>query len=326
MSLVTEILLRITFCVDLFLLQIVIPLLALLYSPRDAGTHNMSAWTSKMLGYRIHKAGQNTCYVPEEKSTRVMYLANHRSWGDFIVDRLLTGFRGGSLSRIMVIVGIPMPATLAWLGSGQRGTSALWFFKRAKGATPALWATLDRNFEVAIEKAVVVYPEGHRNRSDKPLPIRTGTLRYAFDRNVHVQVMVAEGKERVINEAQLVTRRSPNVVTVSYSDPIVPKNYSTFEGFHGAVCEAWRTTWLAAYGAAAEAGYCAPPPALGPDGTAESATAADHKRIHRPPAAVPWTPPNPGPPPNQHASLGMHMARLCIVGAISAAAYYTLYE
>eukprot|EP00359_Climacostomum_virens_P003869 CAMPEP_0204919456 /NCGR_PEP_ID=MMETSP1397-20131031/16830_1 /ASSEMBLY_ACC=CAM_ASM_000891 /TAXON_ID=49980 /ORGANISM="Climacostomum Climacostomum virens, Strain Stock W-24" /LENGTH=138 /DNA_ID=CAMNT_0052093047 /DNA_START=378 /DNA_END=793 /DNA_ORIENTATION=- len=80
-------------------------------------------------------------------------------------------------------------------------------------------------------KNLLFYPEGHRNYSDKPLRLRTGMLRYAYERKVPLQMVLSHGYDEVLNEK--VFKSSFDTIPVIYRayEPIIPEKYSTCEEY-----------------------------------------------------------------------------------------------
>ena len=85
---------------------------------------------------------------------------------------------------------------------------------------------------MTLRKSIAVYPEGHRNTSPDPLPIKHGFIRvfeiylitnllqYAFDKDKLIQIICAYGIEKVINEKQL-------KLDNEYVNKLVDSNYQT---------------------------------------------------------------------------------------------------
>lgn len=107
--------------------------------------------------------------VLDDTTRPVIFLSNHRSWGDFWVDCALLG--GPSfVSRWLVALGIPASAVWGSL-SGW-----LWFFsrgkKRSEGTTKWMQKFLSNCHARCPGKGVVLYPEGTRSLEPKGLPFK----------------------------------------------------------------------------------------------------------------------------------------------------------
>ena len=154
----------------------------------------------------------------------MLYLPNHRSWGDFIVDPAVLGFRNTFLSRFAVALVLPATYPMGSL------SGAAYFFVRGKGKRPGPGASEEEK-KAASEariarsnaimdaayalpwKAVAAYPEGTRLRGDEPGKLRTGALRHAFSRGIPCQAVISTNKEKVIDEVTLTLRRNCNIIT-----------------------------------------------------------------------------------------------------------------
>lgn len=111
--------------------------------------------------------------VMDDTSGPVMFLSNHRSWGDFVVDCTLLG-SPSFISRTLVALGIPFTAAYGFL----RGW--IWFFQRGKKRaggtvewTARFWA---ESHDLYNGKGVVMYPEGTRSLSPEARKPGTSTL------------------------------------------------------------------------------------------------------------------------------------------------------
>ncbi|CAE8609624.1 unnamed protein product [Polarella glacialis] len=182
--------------------------------------------------------------VIDDTSQPVIFLANHRSWGDFWVDAALLG--GPSfISRMLVAVSIPCSAGWGYL----RGW--LWFFHRGakyKGGTVnwmmAFWRACH---EDCPGKGVVMYPEGTRSLLPQGLPLKPGGLAAAFKLSWPVQIVITTNKEFVMAEKSLGIGFGIRCVT-SVSEPLWPKDFASFEDFIEAVEALWQQTWRDACG------------------------------------------------------------------------------
>eukprot|EP00232_Nephroselmis_pyriformis_P027618 CAMPEP_0182866846 /NCGR_PEP_ID=MMETSP0034_2-20130328/8411_1 /TAXON_ID=156128 /ORGANISM="Nephroselmis pyriformis, Strain CCMP717" /LENGTH=330 /DNA_ID=CAMNT_0024999179 /DNA_START=54 /DNA_END=1046 /DNA_ORIENTATION=+ len=276
----TTVIHRLCFFFDIMFLQFFIPIAALLYDTFGGGRVQMYKWCVEWLGVRYKKVGKQTCHVPED-GARVMYLCNHRSWGDFIIDRVLTGFQGCYLSRFMVVLGLPIAALLGWL------TGAVWFFNRGRKGTDrnALFAMMDRNLHISPDAGIIVYPEGHRNTKDASLPLKTGCIKYAWDRRIHVQIIIANGKEFILDEKNLFTRLKQDI-RVAFSDAICPEDYNNYDDFLAAIQNCWREYWLLVYPEGSEGGE-----GKGEAATPKTKAKGKARALDTPIEGVRWQPP-----------------------------------
>lgn len=176
----------------------------------------------------------------------VMVLCNHRSWSDFFIDCGLTG--GASyLSRMMVALGLPCSAMYGWL------TGCVWFFNRRRGLSRDWFAQFFKRGWAKVRPGfpVIVYPEGHRNLTDKPLKLKTGVLEVAYKLGVPVQAVICTNKELVLSEKTLTMQRGVTC-TVAVSKLLHPRDFASLEAWFAGVTELWEAAWQDAYSAEAQ--------------------------------------------------------------------------
>ena len=105
---------------------------------------------------------------------------------------------------------------------GGRGDNLEPFFK---------WIDGNFNSRRTVRRSLIVYPEGHRNLTDKPLPLKRGFIRYAFERKNPVQIVMAFGLEDAINEKKLEIKTSGSTIWYWYDEPIFPDKFQTLSEF-----------------------------------------------------------------------------------------------
>ncbi|KAK8791813.1 hypothetical protein WA158_005190 [Blastocystis sp. Blastoise] len=170
--------------------------------------------------------------APEIAKGKVMFLCNHRSWADFFVDSVAVG--GASyLSRLMVIVGVPGPAFVAWMNN------FVWFFHRKRGISRE-WLThfFEEHWKTREQDGCVVYPEGHRFVGKGTLKLKTGVLEVAYNMNVPVQILLTANKEVLLNEKELKFQFGTNLIS-NTSKVLMPHDYGTKEEWFDAVHKIW---------------------------------------------------------------------------------------
>lgn len=217
------------FWVDSFATLIGIPLVGLIIDPLRVGTEYIYTWPCRWFRVRFRKIEGSLC-----QESKIVYLCNHRTWADFFIDRVLTGLHGVYLSRWLVLAGFPIAAGLGYLGNTVK------FFYRGtnrENNKKNLYSLLD-----SYERGIIVYPEGKRNIKNDSLELKTGCIRYAWDRNVSVQVIVSKGKEAILNEFTR-TSRTTRDIFVFYGQPIMPSQYNTFDDFLKEIQTSWDHGW-----------------------------------------------------------------------------------
>lgn len=200
----------------------------------------------RLLGTKFASA-QLSRRLLDDSTRPVMFLCNHRSWGDFFVDSALLG--GTSfMARWAVAGAIPCSAAWGWLHGW------LWFFKRgakrSEGMIKFMTDFCHRSHARFPGKGVVLYPEGTRNLMPRGLPLKSGGLATAYALGWPVQVVITTNKEAVLLERKLALGFGAQCVT-SVSAPLWPRDCSSCDAFIAAVRAAWQATWQEAYGSAA---------------------------------------------------------------------------
>lgn len=171
------------------------------------------------------------------KNEACLYLANHRSWADFFLDVVATDGRAQMLSRAAVAVAFP-----AFMLAVCVIRSVILFRRDNVKDFNAFNQMIESKIKASPVDGLIVYPEGHRSTSPKPLPLKKGMLQFAWSRSMPVQVVASSGKEGVISEKASSARWGRRVV-VAYSVPIRPADHADFDAFFGRVVEEWISAW-----------------------------------------------------------------------------------
>lgn len=183
--------------------------------------------------------------VADDKNGPVIFLCNHRSWGDFWAEHATLG--GPSfLSRWMVAVALPASGLYGWLDGW------LWFFSRGKkhaeGQIQWFVNFYRSSHQKRPVKGLVMYPEGTRSTKPESLPLKVGGLIVAHRLQWPVQVVITTNKEHIMAEKKLSLGIGVPCVT-SVSEVIDPKNFEDADEFVEAVKTTWASTWEDAYSA-----------------------------------------------------------------------------
>jgi hypothetical protein len=168
---------------------------------------------------------------------KCVYLCNHRSWADFMVDQYVTQGRTLFMSRWAVAYVFPLFMVPMWF------VRAVLLFKRGSIADKAGFnAWIDEEWEKSTQTALGVYPEGHRSTTGESLPLKRGMLHYAYDRKLPVQIVIGGNKESILSEKKMVVGFG-RTVRVGYSDVIFPEKHADFEAFMRVVQSTWDCEW-----------------------------------------------------------------------------------
>ena len=226
------------------MIQHVMTPLAVLYAlvANTASPYALTLWMCRLTGVRFYWSRKSAATISKD---RVMFLCNHRGWGDFVIDSVLTS--GGSyMSRLMVMVAVPWSALYGFL------TGNMIFFHRKKGVDrDALARYVCAQWDRRPGAGLIVYPEGTRNQGAASKPLKHGCLDCALKMNRAVQCIVCTNKEHVANEKKLVARAGVAcVVSCSHViDPNGPGIRGDRAKFLAAVHAAWDACWADAHAA-----------------------------------------------------------------------------
>eukprot|EP00344_Euplotes_crassus_P005092 CAMPEP_0196999038 /NCGR_PEP_ID=MMETSP1380-20130617/4295_1 /TAXON_ID=5936 /ORGANISM="Euplotes crassus, Strain CT5" /LENGTH=301 /DNA_ID=CAMNT_0042415825 /DNA_START=91 /DNA_END=996 /DNA_ORIENTATION=+ len=179
-------------------------------------------------------------------SRKCMYLMNHSTMADlFLIDIILES-RTSYLARYGVILFCPLPMMVTLF------TNSIWFFKRGGRGEDLepFFQFLDRNFNFLMTSRAHLgcFPEGHRSVKPYMLPLKTGMVRYAYERELLVQPIVAFGIENAMSEYTFRLDWTKGALIEYYSSDIidprdykpdadskVPKSDRNLQGFHKTV-------------------------------------------------------------------------------------------
>lgn len=155
---------------------------------------------------------------------RCMYLLNHTTMADLFLTDIILAARTSYLARYGVIIFCPLPMMVTLF------MNSIWFFKRGGRGDDLepFFQFLDRNFSffMTARHHLCCFPEGHRSVKPYMLPLKTGMIRYAYEREILLQPIVAFGMESAMSEYTLRLDWSKGALVEYYtSDVIDPKDY-----------------------------------------------------------------------------------------------------
>ncbi|KAL4523123.1 hypothetical protein Ndes2526B_g07934 [Nannochloris sp. 'desiccata'] len=166
-----------------------------------------------------------------------MYLCNHRSWADFMVDQYVTEGRSLFMSRWAVLPVFPL------FMAPMRAIRCVILFKRGSIAdVDGFNKWIDTQFADSPQTGLAIYPEGHRSTHGESLPLKRGMLKYAYTRKLPVQIVIGGNKESILSERHR-TARFHQTVAVGFSEVLKPEEYDDFEIFMQKVQATWDKEW-----------------------------------------------------------------------------------
>ncbi len=169
--------------------------------------------------------------------TKILFV-NHRGFADFFLDGYLAG-GASSLSRYMVMVALPMVGIYGLLTG--RGL----FFNRGGTKRSVLSEKILTHLD-RYKKPIIIYPEGMRYLGEKPIELRHGALRITYENNLSCQILIASGKEKIVNEkSYTISKQQTCFYTIS--SVIIPHSFEKYEDFYSHIAKSWAKCWEEAY-------------------------------------------------------------------------------
>ncbi len=170
-----------------------------------------------------------------------VYLTNHRCQGDFFIDQVLTKGRSIFISRWMVGYFFFMFIPVSLFGR------SLLFFKRKKGIGRGyIYNLVDKYNEKSPYPSLLIYPEGTRHQKSNYLKLKTGFIKYAYDKNLPVQIFITKNKEKILC-SQTLTSQFGVTIETEYSKPIFPNEFKSYNDFENTIIEKWDKIWQSTY-------------------------------------------------------------------------------
>jgi len=155
-----------------------------------------------------------------------VYLCNHSTCADFIIDPIITNGACG-ISRKLVFIAFLFPSLYALIHNKIKYISINTY-----------------SFGVVLRKCIqekqkfFFYPEGGRNPYKKKMLLRKGGLQEVFNNNLSVQIIISYNKEKIFNEFTYEVNKEV-VVYVYYSELIKSTDYNNFDDFFNKVNDVW---------------------------------------------------------------------------------------
>merc|ERR1712137_108629 len=173
---------------------------------------------------------------------KCMYVFPHRSWSDFFVHRIIAEGRGSNLSRWMVVAVFPLFYVVTAFDR-----SVFWFNRsKVRGNIEIFNSWLSESLNKSYLPAVISYPEGTRNPTNKPRELKKGTIYFAYIDNLPIQVICSKGNDDIVNEKRLQMGFGREIV-YKYGKVIKPEDYQSKEDFFNAVSDEFHLLFAELY-------------------------------------------------------------------------------
>lgn len=197
--------------------------------------------------YKIHPVGINKLLKTkatqinsnEIKKDKCIYLFNHRSWADLWIDYDIVGGASYISRNIMkyVIGGQSLLAST---------TKNVIYFNRDNKTKDNRKILYDKIIKRLDERNIVLYPEGTRNTTNKPLPLKMGIIKLAYQNKIPVQIIICKNKEKVFSFKKL--SYQTNIECPYYvSGVIYPESFKSLDEFIEKVKIKWNESWNKIY-------------------------------------------------------------------------------
>ena len=228
-----------------FFLTIYYPFIGLFDFAVEKKKEHISKIVSKMLHYsncKLYRISQDKV----SHSKNIIYFSNHRSWGDFFIDNIVTEYCSKFITRIEVAYILPLYAYI----HGFLLTDSAIYFKRGKISISDFEKLIKHNqINNASGKEILVYPEGTRRSGlDYACDLKKGLIYYAYKENCPIQFIISKNKEKFLNEKIFIAEKNVNVF-VYYSGIYYPDftKYRSMQEFYDFINAEWKTTFNAVY-------------------------------------------------------------------------------
>jgi 1-acyl-sn-glycerol-3-phosphate acyltransferase len=238
----------------IFLLTTYYPFIALFDFTVEKKKECNSIFQSKNLKYSNCKLYRISEYKINH-SKDIIYFSNHRSWGDFFIDNVVTEYCSKFISRIEVAYILPLYAYI----TGYLLLDVLIFFKRGKISISDFERLIkDNQLTNKSGNDILVYPEGTRRSGlDYACDLKKGLIYYAYKENCPIQFIISKNKENFLNEKRLTAEKNVNVF-VHYSGVYYPDftKYRSMQEFYDFINAEWKTTFDTVYSTDHESKIC----------------------------------------------------------------------
>lgn len=192
--------------------------------------------------YKLYRVSKNKI----NHSKNIIYFSNHRSWGDFMIDNVVTEYCTRFVSRIEVAFILPI---YVYIGAYLSNDSIL-FFRRGQTSIPEFEKLIKINQNNQSGNNILIYPEGTRRAGlDYACDLKKGLIYYSYKEKSPIQFIISKNKEKILNEKKFSSENNVDVF-VHYSDLYYPdvEKYKSMQEYYDFINGEWKTTFNAVYG------------------------------------------------------------------------------
>jgi len=160
-----------------------------------------------------------------------VYLVNHTTSGDFIIDPIVTN-SSCSISRKLVFIVLFFTSLYCLL------------YNKIK------FITINReSYGYVIRRCIeekekfLYYPEGGRNPNKEKLKLRYGGLQEIYNKKLKIQIVISYNKDKIFNEFKYEVYK--NVVIYTYYSKLIDScDYEIFDDFFNEVQKTWDEMYI----------------------------------------------------------------------------------
>lgn len=221
-----------------------IPVKSFFYNFKTKKEHNVivQQCIANYYNYKLYRVSKNKI----NHLKNIIYFSNHRSWGDFFIDNVVTEYCTRYVSRIEVAFILPI---YAYIGAYLHNDSIL-FFRRGQTSILEFEKLIKINQNNQSGNNILVYPEGTRRAGlEYACDLKKGLIYYSYKEKSPIQFIISKNKEKILNEKNFSSENNVDVF-VHYSDVYYPdvEKYKSMQEYYDFINGEWKTTFNAVYG------------------------------------------------------------------------------
>ena len=192
--------------------------------------------------YKLYRVSKNKI----NHSKNIIYFSNHRSWGDFMIDNVVTEYCSRFISRVEVAFILPIYTFSAYMIN-----DVILFFRRGQTSILDFEKLIKINQNNQSGNNILVYPEGTRRAGlEYACDLKKGLIYYSYKEKSPIQFIISKNKEKILNEKKFTSENNVDVF-VHYSDVYYPddvEKYKSMQEYYDFINGEWKTTFNAVYG------------------------------------------------------------------------------
>ena len=220
-----------------------IPVKSFFYNFKTKKEHNVIIQRCIMnyCNYKLYRVSKDKI----NHSKNIIYFSNHRSWGDFFIDNVVTEYCSRFVSRIEVAFILPIYAYI----TAYLSNDSILFFRRGQTSILEFEKLIKINQINQSGNNILIYPEGTRRAGlDYACDLKKGLIYYSYKEKSPIQFIISKNKEKILNEKKFTSENNVDVF-VHYSDVYYPdvEKYKSMQEYYDFINGEWKMTFNAVY-------------------------------------------------------------------------------